>query len=114
MKGSRLRGKEETIGLLAFIFFIFRLEIMLNDTVIRLMVNRWGNIWSISLHSVIKVIESKILRYLQYTFSEEIFYLNIYILNYATTQKLGILTTMSLKSEHKKLLNCFKQQMCHL
>jgi hypothetical protein len=84
---------------------------MLNYTVIRLMVNRWGNIWSISLHSVIEVIESKILRYLQFTFSEEIFLLVTYNINngnYTTTQELGILTTMSLKSEHKKLLNCFK------
>jgi hypothetical protein len=41
MKGARLRGKEETIGLFAFIFFIFRLEIILNFAVI--MVNRWGD-----------------------------------------------------------------------
>jgi hypothetical protein len=38
MKEARLRGKEETIGLLAFIFFIFRLEIMLNYAVIRLII----------------------------------------------------------------------------
>jgi len=47
MKGAKLRGKEETIGLFAFIFFIFRLEIMLNYTVIRLMVNRWGGLYRI-------------------------------------------------------------------